>query len=42
MGPNQDIVWHNSSNIKEVFIDTILAPTYMRGTRTVFNRGKYL
>ena len=41
MGPNQDILWNNTVNNKETFVDCILAPTYMRGTRTVFNRGAY-
>lgn len=42
MGPNQDAKWQHNVNSEEIFINTILAPTYMRGTRTVFNRGKYL
>ena len=39
MGPNQDTKWGDD---KEQFINTILAPTYMRGTRTVYNRGEYV
>jgi putative methyltransferase len=44
MGPNQDSHWNypNIENRKENFADCILAPTYMRGTRTVFNRGRYV
>ena len=44
MGPNQDSKWkdkHGSEKI-EMFVNCILVPTYMRGTRTVFNRGKYI
>jgi len=39
MGPAQDMDWYDS---KEMFVNCILAPTYMRGTRTVFNRGEYV
>ena len=39
MGPNQDTKWGDD---REQFINTILAPTYMRGTRTVYNRGEYV
>lgn len=44
MGPNQDADWFRLSGKKkqQKFADSILAPTYMRGTRTVFNRGKYV
>ena len=31
--------WYDN---KEMFVNTILAPTYMRGTRTVYNRGSYV
>ena len=39
MGPNQDVDWGND---KQSFADHVLAPTYMRGTRTVYNRGEYV
>ena len=44
MGPNQDSTWGNKhGNEKiEMFVNSILVPTYMRGTRTVFNRGNYI
>lgn len=39
MGPAQDVNWYDN---KEMFVNTILAPTYMRGTRTIYNRGSYV
>lgn len=45
MGPNQDSDWakYKDYNKKlQEFSDCMLAPTYMRGTRTVFNRGEFL
>ena len=39
MGPNQDVDWGND---KQSFAEHVLAPTYMRGTRTVYNRGEYV
>jgi len=44
MGPNQDTDWFRfeGEEKKQKFADSILAPTYMRGTRTVFNRGNYV
>lgn len=44
MGPNQEAFWIKYEGKKrlENFADCILAPTYMRGTRTVFNRGSYV
>ena len=38
MGPNQDVDWEDELS----FADHVLAPTYMRGTRTVYNRGEYV
>jgi hypothetical protein len=44
MGPNQDTTWSNKEGEEKItmFVNSILAPTYMRGTRTVFNRGSYV
>jgi putative methyltransferase len=45
MGPFQNADWCNIKDDKEkkdYFSSSILAPTYMRGTRTVFNRGDYV
>ena len=44
MGPNQDVEWYRYKDEKKLqeFANCMLAPTYMRGTRTVFNRGRFI
>lgn len=44
MGPNQKTLWYKHSGKEKVadFVSCMLAPKYMRGTRTVFSRGEYV